>query len=197
MDIDIDLADPAATWAGLRHVRAANAHRDERVAHISGTYFQDIPTDPLDGLSAWNDPKIGEALGFFKIDFLSVHLYRDIHDEAHLDRLMNTEPLWEAFCDYNIVSRLRHIQNHPDLIIRMAPTSIEELAACLAVIRPAKRHLLTEPPDVIYRDIWLKSEHDHDEEGYAFKRAHAIATAVQVIVQLNLWSEQAEQAETR
>jgi hypothetical protein len=191
MDIDIDLADPVTAWAGLRCVRAAKAQNGERFAHISGTYFQDIPTDPLDGMSAWDDPAIGEAIGFFKIDFLAAHVYRGIRDEAHLDRLMNIEPPWELLRDPEIVSHLRQIHAHADLIVRMAPASIEELAACLALIRPGKRHLLKQPREVIYRDIWQKTEHDSDD-GFKFKRAHAIAYAVQVVVQLNLWIEQAE-----
>ena len=72
----------------------------------------------------------------------------------------------------------------------MKPQSIEELAEVLAVIRPAKRHLLNESKETISNEeVWKKPEDD----SYFFKKAHAIAYAVSIVVQLNLFCEQVEQ----
>jgi hypothetical protein len=51
----------------------------------------------------------------------------------------------------------------------------------LAVIRPAKRHLIGQIWAEVAKSIWQKSE---DE--YYFKRAHGIAYAHLVVVHMNL-----------
>ena len=71
----------------------------------------------------------------------------------------------------------------------MKPKSVEELAEVLAVIRPAKRHLLNESKEKISSEVWVKP----DDGSYYFKKAHAIAYALSIVVQLNLFCEQVEQ----
>ena len=71
----------------------------------------------------------------------------------------------------------------------MKPKSVEELAEVLAVIRPAKRHLLNETKEKISNEVWVKP----DDGSYYFKKAHAIAYALSIVVQLNLFCEQVEQ----
>ena len=71
----------------------------------------------------------------------------------------------------------------------MKPKSVIELAEVLAVIRPAKRHLLDQVPEVIKAEVWKKPTDD----SYYFKKAHAVAYAVSIVVQLNLFCEQVEQ----
>ena len=71
----------------------------------------------------------------------------------------------------------------------MKPKSVEELAEVLAVIRPAKRHLLNESKEKISKEVWIKP----DDGSYYFKKAHAIAYALSIVVQLNLFCEQVEQ----
>jgi DNA polymerase III alpha subunit len=63
----------------------------------------------------------------------------------------------------------------------MKPTSIEELAAVLAMIRPAKRYLIGKDWTTVMTEIWTKPE---DGE-YYFKKSHAIAYATVVVVQMN------------
>jgi hypothetical protein len=67
----------------------------------------------------------------------------------------------------------------------MKPTSILQLAAVLAMIRPAKRHLIGESWTTVMETIWTKPE---DGE-YYFKKAHAVAYAMAVVVQMNLICE--------
>ena len=68
---------------------------------------------------------------------------------------------------------------------QMKPTNIEELAMCLALIRPAKRHLIGMTWTDIAMTIWVKPENDE----YYFKKAHAIAYAHVIVVQMNLICE--------
>jgi len=68
----------------------------------------------------------------------------------------------------------------------MQPRSVEQLAAVLAMIRPAKRHLVGQPWDKVMKDVWMKPTNDD----YYFKKAHAVAYAVSVVVHMNLLCEQ-------
>jgi hypothetical protein len=67
----------------------------------------------------------------------------------------------------------------------MKPKSIEELAACLAIIRPAKKYLLGKPWSEVLLDVWTKPT----TEEYYFKKAHAVAYAMAIVVQMNLICE--------
>jgi hypothetical protein len=68
----------------------------------------------------------------------------------------------------------------------MKPQNVEQLAAVLAVIRPAKRHLIGKDWVTVMNDVWVKPT----SEEYYFKKAHGIAYAVAVVVQMNLICEQ-------
>lgn len=188
-DIDIDFADPEAALDGVRHVRAVN--RGGRQKHISGVYFHDIPVDPLDGLAVW-EHKEAERRGYFKIDLLHNTIYHDIRDEAHLQRLLDTEPPWEAFDDPYVVEQLAQIGNHFTAVKAIKPRCIEDLAVCVAIIRKGKKHLLGRSRQEIDREIWLPPAVQTDDPGYAYKRPHALAYAASIVVQLNLMLEQVD-----
>ena len=109
--------------------------------HNTGVYFQPIPNFPIEGYSTI-DHKEAEEMGYFKVDFLNNHVYEGIKDEAHLDKLLNTEPMWELFQHQDIVEQLFHINNHWAIVKQYPPTNIDQLAMILAMIRPGKRHLV-------------------------------------------------------
>jgi hypothetical protein len=67
----------------------------------------------------------------------------------------------------------------------MMPTSIEQLAAVLAMIRPAKRYLIGKDWSDVMNEVWLRPEGDE----YFFKKSHATAYAVAIVVQMNLICE--------
>jgi hypothetical protein len=67
----------------------------------------------------------------------------------------------------------------------MKPKSIEQLGAILAMIRPAKRYLIGKEWTTVMTEVWTKPENDE----YYFKKAHAIAYAQAVVVQMNLICE--------
>lgn len=185
-DIDIDFADREVILSKLQH-RVAKLDSDKK--HNTGIYVTEIPHNPVDNLSTI-DHKAAEERGYFKLDFLNVSIYKDIRDEQHLTELMNREPLWDLLEHDDFVKNVFHINNHADVLRTLQPKSIEQLAAVLAIIRPAKRHLLNEPWDKILKEVWIKPE----DGSYYFKKAHAFSYAVACVVHINLICEKLSQA---
>jgi hypothetical protein len=159
--------------------------KEKSVKHNTGIYAQEIPHDPFTNLSTI-DYETAESRGYFKIDFLNVSLYDGVENEEHLQRLLNIEPLWILLEHREIVEKLFHINAHYDLVSKLKPTSIEQLAAVLAIIRPAKRYLNEKSWNEIMNEVWERPAEDQ----YFFKRSHAIAYACAIVVQLNLICEQ-------
>lgn len=185
MDIDIDFANRTEALEVLKHIPASRKTNDELVPHNTGVYFHTIPVDPITKLSSI-DYKEAELRGYFKMDFLNVSLYKEIHSEQQLIELCNKEPIWELFQYQEIVEQLFHIGSHYDIVNRLKPTNIEQLAAILAIIRPGKKHLIDKSWDEILKEVWVKNTSD---EGYHFKRSHSYSYAMLIIVQLNLICE--------
>lgn len=187
-DIDIDFFDRKAALAVLPHVVALRA---ENTPHNTGVYFQNIPYNPIT-MQATIDYKEADARGFFKMDFLNVSVYKDVKDEEHLIQLMNRAPLWDLLLQEDFVNLLFHVNGHGDILKKTCPTSIEQLAAVLAIIRPAKRYLIGKDWDTIMNEVWVKPETDE----YFFKKSHAIAYAVAIVVQMNLICDNLTSSET-
>jgi hypothetical protein len=180
-DIDIDFADREQVL-DLLDVTPASIIRDGKLTrHNTGVYVTDIPVDPFSG-SASLDYQAAEARGYMKLDLLNVHVYKQVKDEAHLIELMQ-EPDWAKLYDPEICAQLIHINNHYDTLLKMPEPvdSIPRLAMFLAVIRPAKRHLIGRTWKEIGATVWDKVEGE-----YSFKRAHAVAYAQLVVVNINL-----------
>lgn len=178
-DIDIDFPDRDKALNGLRYVAAIEQRGEERRRHMSGVYFQDIPTDPLDCMAVW-DYQVAEEKGYFKLDFLVNRIYEGVRDETHLVELLTTEPPWQRLRDQDFVNRLAHLSSHYEVVRTIQPTSIEDLAVCIALIRPGKAHLLYKPRSVIDAEIWQPGE------GYCYKKTHSFAYAAAIVVQMNL-----------
>lgn len=185
-DIDIDFLDRSKALDVLEHRVAMRDQKNEKIKHNTGIYFQEIPHNPFNNLSTL-DYKTAEDRGYFKIDFLNVSLYEGVKDEKHLQDLLDTEPLWDLLEHREIVEKLFHISEHFTLVRRLKPTSIEQLAAVLAIIRPAKRYLADYDWEDIMREVWIKPT---TGDLYFFKKSHAIAYACAIVVQLNLICEQ-------
>tara|TARA_B100001564_G_scaffold301246_1_gene268511 strand:- start:1020 stop:1592 length:573 start_codon:yes stop_codon:yes gene_type:complete len=181
-DIDIDFADREQILSMLNH-RVAKLDTDKK--HNTGVYVTEIPHNPVNNLSTINY-KDAEDRGYFKLDFLNVSIYKDIKDESHLQTLMERKPIWELLEHDDFNEKVFHLNGHGELLRQLKPTSVEQLAATLAIIRPAKRHLATEQWSHIMEHVWTKPT---DGE-YYFKKAHAVAYAVGVVVHMNLLCEQ-------
>jgi DNA polymerase III alpha subunit len=180
-DIDIDFADRTKALDKFKHVVAAISDGNGTFKkHNTGVYCTSVPYNPFTGLSTI-DYKEAEDRGYFKIDFLNVSVYNNIKDRKHLKQLMETEPLWDLLEQDDFTDLLFHVNGHGSLLRQMKPSSIEELAMCLALIRPAKKHLIGKSWTEIGETIWEKPENGE----YYFKKAHAIAYAHVIVVQMN------------
>lgn len=183
-DIDIDFADRNKALELIKHVPAAMVDNSVFKKHNTGVYCHAIPTNPLTG-TASIDYKQAEERGYFKIDFLNVGIYQDIKSEEHLNQLLNTEPLWDLLEQDEFVDLLFHVNGHGSILRKMKPKTVEELAMVLALIRPAKRYLIGQDWSVVKNEVWQKPAGDE----YYFKKAHAVAYAAAIVVQMNLICE--------
>jgi hypothetical protein len=183
-DIDIDFADRDIILDKLNH---RIAKLDTGKKHNTGVYFTEIPHNPVDNL-ATIDYDEAEERKYFKIDFLNVFIYKQVKDEDHLVKLMSKEPLWDLLTESEFSNQLFHVGEHSTLLKKLSPKSIQQLAATLAIIRPAKRHLENETWDNIMKQVWVKPS----DGSYFFKKAHAVAYAHAIVVHMNLICEQLE-----
>lgn len=182
-DIDIDVANREQALSVVQHTDASILKDGKLTRHNTGAYFTSIPIDPISGNSSL-DYKEAEERGYIKLDILNVNLYQQIKSEQHLLELMNLEPDWDKLYDPAFCAKLMHIGSHYDTLIKMpeAVNSIPRLAMFLAVIRPAKRHLIGKTWQEIAETIWEKPSDD----SYYFKKAHAVGYAHLVVVNMNL-----------
>jgi len=181
-DIDIDFADRTIILDKIRH-RVAKLDTGKK--HNTGVYVTEIPHNPVDNLSTI-DYETAEDRGYFKLDFLNVSIYKGVKDETHLESLMRKEPLWELLEHEDFSEKVFHLNGHSSLLKQLKPTSVEQLAATLAIIRPAKRHLADKDWQTIMNEVWTKPTNGE----YYFKKAHAVSYAVACVVHMNLLCEQ-------
>ena len=180
-DIDIDFADRQKILDVIPHTRATIWDDKGIKPHNTGVYFVDIPTIPGTDQSAF-DHKVADQLGYFKLDFLNVNIYSQVKSRQHLQELVSTEPPWYRLQDQQFVDQLFHLNGHYDVVAKLQPVTLEQLAACLAIIRPAKRYLLHKSWEEIYNSVWTKPRDDQ----YYFKKAHAMSYAMAVTMHMNL-----------
>ena len=185
-DIDIDFANRDTILGLVKHIQASRLENNELVKHNTGIYLHEVPYDCVKNISSLSYDQ-AEEIGFFKIDFLNVHMYKDIRNEKHLISLMEKDPIWELLCQDDFSDLLFHVNGHGEIIRKTQPKNIDQLAAVLAMIRPAKRYLLDKSWDEIFRYVWEKPNNGE----YYWKKSHAYAYAQAIIVQMNLICEQA------
>jgi DNA polymerase III alpha subunit len=147
-------------------------------------YATEIPHNPVDSISTI-EHKTAEERGYFKLDFLNVSIYKDVKSETHLTELMERTPLWQLLEHKDFSDKVFHLSGHSELLQQLKPTSVQQLAATLAIIRPAKRHLASKSWENIFKEVWIKPTNGD----YFFKKAHAYAYAMSVIVHMNLICE--------
>ena len=184
-DIDIDFIDRDQALKLFKHTVASRDDNGRAVKHNTGVYLHEVPVDAVSGLCSIPYEQ-AEEQEFFKIDFLNVSIYKGVRDEDHLKQLMKTEPLWDLLEQDDFNNLLFHVNGHGGLLRQMKPTSVEQLAAVLAMIRPAKRYLIGKDWTTVMTEVWTKPENGD----YFFKKSHATAYAVAVVVQMNLICEQ-------
>ena len=183
-DIDIDFIDREQALKLFKHTTASRDDNGRLVKHNTGVYLHEVPVDALTSLCSVPYEQ-AEEQEFFKIDFLNVGLYNGVRNEEHLVQLMETEPLWDLLLQDDFNNLLFHVNGHGSILREMQPTSIEQLAAVLAMIRPAKRHLMGKDWTTVMKEVWIKPE----TNDYYFKKSHATAYAAAIVVQMNLICE--------
>jgi hypothetical protein len=185
-DIDIDVADRDQALAGLDYTAASIIRDNKNTKHNTGVYFTQIPVDPITGRCSI-DYESAEDRGYIKLDILNVGLYQQVKSEQHLQQLMHQEPEWDRLYDPEFCAKLIHIGAHYDTLIKMpeAVNAIPRLAMFLAIIRPAKRHLIGKTWQDIAKTVWEKPE----DGSYYFKKAHAVGYAHLVVVNMNLLTQ--------
>ena len=181
-DIDIDFADRDIVLSKIKH-RVAKLDTGKK--HNTGVYTTEVPHNPVDNLSTI-EHKTAEERGYFKLDFLNVSIYKDVRNEAHLTELMERTPIWQLLEHTDFSDKVFHLNGHNELLKQLKPQSVDQLAATRAIIRPAKRHLANESWETIMKEVWTKPTNGE----YFFKKAHAFAYALSVVVHMNLICEQ-------
>jgi hypothetical protein len=184
-DIDIDFVDRDSALDLFKHIRASRTDEGKLVKHNTGVYLHEVPVNAIEDLCAvpYED---AEDRGYFKVDFLNVGIYKGVRDEAHLVELMNREPLWDLLLEDDFSANLFHVNGHGDILRQTRPESIQELAAVLAMIRPAKRYLIGKDWNTVMSEVWTRPEN----ADYFFKKSHATTYAAAIVVQMNLICEQ-------
>lgn len=183
MDIDIDTANRDNLLKLIKYTPAAINRKGEWVKHNTGIYVTDIPVDPITNLSTI-DHEEAEQLGYIKLDILNQSVYEHVQGLAHLDKLLEVEPRWDMLDHREFVEKLVHINNHYDTLKKMPEpvNSIPRMAMFLAVIRPAKKHLIGKTWQEVAKDVWTKPT----DGSYAFKKSHSVSYAHLVCIHMNL-----------
>ena len=185
MDIDIDLQtnfDPLDIFTEA--TRASMVKNNDLIKHNVGVYFQSIPIDSMTGLAAIPYQQ-AEEVGYFKVDFLHLSLLDVFETKEEIRELLKLEPDWSLLLKEDVVEKLFQIHRQYNLVSKLAPKSVEELADLIALMRPGKRHLV----DAYIKDKALVREELYrkpDDGKYYFKKAHAISYALNIVLQLHL-----------
>jgi hypothetical protein len=185
MDVDIDLGQFNSSNIFPDSTRASVVKDEKLTPHPCGVYFQDIATDPISGLAAI-PYEAAERAGYFKVDFLHIHVYDHFTSREEIKELLKHDPDWGLLEIPSVVAQLFQVSKHYDLISLIKPTSIMELADCLALIRPQKRYL---------KDLYLRNcaearkllyAKEQGSDAYSFKKAHAYSYSMVIVLQLHL-----------
>lgn len=187
-DIDIDCANREEILSHLKHIPASKLNDNGIFPHNVGVYFEDIPQDDFSGLASIDYKRAEEEFGYIKIDFLHNTIYDKFKNNEEIKQVLNKPVNWNLLKDKNVVERLPHLNNHYDKIKELPLIKNEvELAMFLSLIRPAKMRYYdkvkeTQDWNSIKDNIWKK---EFGDDGYGYKKAHAIAYALSIIIALN------------
>lgn len=182
MDVDIDLHKSFKPENYFNVTGASRIHNDVIKKHNVGVYFQKIPVDPISKLSAI-PYKNAEDFGYLKIDFLHLEVLDHFQNNNQIRTLANIEPDWSLLEVEENVKKLFQIKNQFWLINRIKPKTVDDLADCLALMRPGKKHLIDmymQNKDEVKKILYIK------DSNFSFKRSHAIAYATTIVLELHL-----------
>lgn len=183
MDIDIDIAPNVKVQKIFpKSIPASIVESGEIKKHLVGMYFQSIPVDDITKVAAI-PYKEAEEFGFFKVDMLNLNLLENFTSKEEIKELLDIEPDWTLLEDSDVVSKLFHLSKHFDTVNLIKPTSVEELADCLALIRPNKSKLIDK---YIKNKAKTRIELYEKNEASDLRKSHAIPYALLIVLQLHL-----------
>jgi hypothetical protein len=189
-DIDLDFADRESVLKLIQHTPARQTVDGRVRRHNSGVYVTDIPWDPVHECAAI-DYQTAEDRGYFKIDFLNMHVYKLVQNPEHYEQMLAATPPWQRLWqDPEWAGQLVHVGNYTELLKQMKPDSIPRMAAFISIIRPGKAHLQNKDWATVFASVW----DGDDSRGYTFKKAHAISYAALVALHMNLINQDGEPA---
>ena len=183
MDIDIDIrpdVNPLKLFSNA--TKASMVQNGQLKPHPVGVYFQSIPKDRITNLSAIPYEEAQDA-GYFKIDMLNNNTLKLFNSKQEMDDLLDIDPDWSLLLERENVDKLFHLAGHFDIVYAIKPKSVLEIADAIAFIRPMKEKIL---------DKYLKNKKEQRKELYTvrdkshMKKAHALAYALIVVLQLHL-----------
>lgn len=180
-DIDIDFADRNNVLAKIEY-RAASLKTGK--PHNTGVYVTEIPHNPIDNL-ATIDYKAAGTRGYYKLDFLNVHVYDNIKSPQHYEKLLADDIPWHRLHQLAFVKQIIHINKYAGTLAALDVNSINKLAMFLAMIRPGKKHLIGKPWSEVELSIW-----DKTSDGYIFKKSHSFSYAMLVGLHMKIINEQ-------
>ena len=185
MDIDIDLpTNFEAEKIFNNGIRASVVKNKKLTKHQAGIYFQNIPIDRISGLSAIPYDK-AEEFGYFKVDFLHLSILDVFKSKNQIRDLIKIEPDWNLLESKEYVEKLFQLNNHFKLIQKIKPRSVQEIADCIALSKPGKKHLIDEYINnrEFVRDnlLYIKTK-----DGYYIKKSHAVSYALTVVLNLHI-----------
>ena len=184
MDIDIDFSTKFSPSAVFPQAVPASMVRDgELRKHQCGYYLQNIPVDEVTKLAAipYNE---AEEVGYMKIDFLHLSILDIFSRKDQIRQLIDIPPNWELLLDPVVVEQLFQISKHYELVSKLRPKSVQELADCIALIRPGKRHLIN--AYVVDKEATRSELYRRIDDGVYFKKSHAVSYALTIVLQLHL-----------
>lgn len=182
-DIDIDFPTSFNPTKIFPWTRASQVKNGYLTPHVCGVYPQNIPVDQVTKTSAI-PYKEAEELGYIKVDMLHLGVYDHFSSREEIQELLQIDPDWGLLLIPEEQKKLFQLSQHGDVLNTVKPRSIEELADVLALIRPGKKQLAK--LYVAQRESTRRILYAKDEKGYSFKKSHAIAYAMVIVLQLHL-----------
>lgn len=190
-DIDIDFPTSFDVKELFpQSVKAIMVNDNEIKKHPCGAYFQNMPVDDVTGMAAIPYDKAPDY-GYSKIDFLHLSILDGFSSKTEIREMLKKEPDWSLMLREDIVEQLFQLKKHYEIISKIRPKSVVEIADIIALIRPEKRNLLkdylsnrekTRPK--LYRQ--------KDDDKSSFKLSHALAYAHVVVLQLHVLNRERE-----
>ncbi len=187
-DIDIDTQSNFSPEFYFKNwLRGMIENQGKIKPHPCGFYPQNIPSHPT--LTEQNLAAIpfeeAEVFGFIKLDFLHLSVYDVFETREDIEVLINEEPDWDLLEREDVVENLFQLSRHFDVVKKIKPRSVQELADVLALIRPAKKGLI--PLYMTDRESVRATLFQKNGTEYAFKKSHATGYALVIVLQLHLF----------